>query len=117
MHDVLELVRKDGGFVLCPGLQPAWYEDKVGTVGFHRDGVTSFDVPIKRYESVKCLLWHKACNRFTTVYDHLYNVCVECKHKAWYTLQNANRSLQVEETLKDARRNPSSNYPVAKLSP
>ena len=50
MYDVLELVREDGGLVLCLGLQPAWYEDKVGTVGFHRDGVTSFDAPIKRYE-------------------------------------------------------------------
>ena len=71
---------------------------------------------------MKCLLWHNACNRFTTVYDHLYNVCVECKHEAQYALcfyiilvtsctllnvyvssRNANRSSQVEERIKYAR--------------
>ena len=114
---VLGLIQEEGGYVLCPGIQPAWYEDKHKAVGFQRENIRAFKFPRKRYESVNCLLWHKPCNRYTTVGDHVYNVCSQCKQEAWSTLQNANRNAKLDQSTKDARRNPSSKYPIANLPP
>ena len=114
---IIDLIDESGGYVLCPGMQPDWYEETYKTAGYQRDKVREFQLPTKRYESIDCLLWHKPCNRYAKLGDNLYNVCSNCKQEGSRALQNAERSLNVDETVKDARRSPSSNYPMAKLSP
>lgn len=88
-------------FRSLPRPSVVWYKDKMKTEGFQRNQVHAyFNAPIKRYKSVNCLLWHKPCNRCTRVCDHLYNVCTECKCEARCALQNAKRSVLVEDSLK-----------------
>lgn len=64
-----------------------------------------------------CLLWHQPCNTFARVGHELHNVCHECKVEAQRAGQNASRNILLSSEEKDARRNPSSNFPVCKLSP
>ncbi len=100
--------------VLCPGLRYEWYEDMVASVGFHRHNVRIFEIPTKRYESVNCVRQLLVvAHTLPSLCDNLYNVCKECKHEARCTIQNAKRTVLLEEAEKDARRNPSSNYPVS----
>lgn len=46
----------------------------------------------------------------------LHNVCTECKKEAKHVVANAERAVLVSEEEKDRRLNPSSNYPLSKLS-
>ncbi len=48
--------------------------------------------------------------------DRVFNVCSSCKQKYGRVDENAKRSSNVSK-FKDARRNPSSKYSMAKLSP
>ncbi len=101
-------------YTLCPGLQPKWYEEKKE---IRYNNIRMFDVPSKRFESKDCLLWHQPNNVFDRVGDPLYNVCSECKTEARRIVKHAERADQVDPQVKDARRNPSSNYPISSLSP
>ena len=89
----------------------------IKTTGFHRQGIRIFDYPTKRYESTGCLLWHKPTNSRTPLGHDLNNVCVSCKQEAHRTTVNAERAILVSDEEKDARRNPTSKYPLSKLSP
>ena len=64
---VIDLISKKGGYVLCPGLKPSFYEDKLTTIGYDREGIRIFNFPIKRYEARKCLLWHLPTNKRTPI--------------------------------------------------
>ena len=115
--EILSVVRDSSEYVLCPGLKPATYEDMVKTVGFHRQAIRIFDYPTKRYESIACLLWHKPTNARTPVGHDLNNVCISCKQEAHRTTLNAERAILITAEEKDARRDPTSKYPLSKLSP
>ncbi len=54
---LIDLIQESGGYVLCPGIQPAWYEEKYKIAGCERVTVRHFKLPTKRYESIDCLLW------------------------------------------------------------
>ena len=45
IREVLNIVEDSSGYVLCPGLKPATYEDMVKTTRFHRQGIRIFDCP------------------------------------------------------------------------
>ena len=45
------------------------------------------------------------------------NVCVSCKQEAHGTMVNAERAILISDEEKDAWRNPTSKYPLCKLSP
>ena len=109
--EVLNVVRDSSEYVLCPGLKPATYEDMVKTTGFHRQGIRIFYCPTKRYESTACHLWHTPTNARTPI------VCLACKQEARRTTVNAERAILISDEEKDARRNPTSKYPLSKLSP
>lgn len=36
IDEVLNLIKSGSVYTFCPGLQPQWYEDKIGVVRFHR---------------------------------------------------------------------------------
>ncbi len=107
---------ESGGYVLCPGLQPEFYEEQFKTAGYKRERIVDFQLPVKRYEAANCLLWHKPSNRFAKL-RHLFNVCSKCKDEGHRAVQNAKRNLSASEEVKDIRLNPASNYPISKLSP
>lgn len=114
-YEILDLIGEK--YVLCPGLKRSFYEDKVGVTGYHRENVRVLSFPFLRYESTKCLLWHQPCNKYTRYGHDLHNVCQECKKEAQRALANAERCVLVSPEEKDARRDPTSKYPVSKLSP
>ena len=116
-QSLLNLIEDSSGYVLCPGIEPEWYEQRVKTAGYQREEVREFHLPVKRYESVECLLWHKPCNTYTQLEDHLFNVFSSCNEECRRVVQNAERSLCTDETIKDARRSVLSKYPMSKLSP
>ena len=113
--EVLDLI--DGSYKLCPGLPTGWYEEKLEVTRVNRKSIRVFDLPVQRYESMNCLLWHKPNNRYTQMGDPLYDVCQECKGEAKRTTQVFEYAVQVDPQVRDARRDPSSNYPVSNLSP
>ena len=117
IREILSVVQDSSEYVLCPGLKPATYEDMVKTTGFHRQGIRIFDYPMKKYESTACQLWHKQTNVRTPVGHDLNNVCLSCKQEAHRTTVNAKRAILISDEEKDARRNPTSKYPLSKLSP
>ena len=45
------------------------------------------------------------------------NVCVSCKQEAHRATLNAERAILVTAEEKDARRDPTSKFPLSKLSP
>lgn len=114
---VIDLIQESGGYVMCPGIEPTWYEEKYKIVGYKRKSVREFNFPLKRYESVDCFLWHKPCNRFAVMGDRVFNVCSKCKHESRYLAENAERISKVDRVSREARTHPSSKYPIAKLSP
>ena len=133
---MVNLICEKGGYVLCPGLKPSFYEDKTAVVGYDREGVRVFTFPVKRYESSKCLLWHCPTNKRTKtgkIHTHvqtkgftlllrivghdLHDVCSECKKEAKRLTESAERAVLVSVEEKDERLNPTFKYPLAKLSP
>ncbi len=116
-ESIINMIQESGGYVLCPGIQPEWYEETYKTAGYQRETVRTFQLPIKRYEAADCFLWHKPCNRYTKVGDKLYNVCANCKLEARNSQTNATRTANVNKEVKDARKSTTSKYPMAKLSP
>ena len=103
--------------MIFPGLQRQWYEDKIAVVRFHRKDVRVFDYPVKRYESLKCLLWHQPNNRYTRVGKPLHDVCSECKAASSRLIQTAEYAVLIDKDTKEARCAPSSNYSMSKMSP
>ncbi len=49
--------------------------------------------------------------------DRVFNVCSCCMQESGHVDENAERSSNVSKEIKDASRNPSSKYSMAKLSP
>ena len=88
-QSILNLIEDSNGYVLCPGMDPEWYEERVKTAGYQHEKVRKFHLPVKRYESIECLLWHKPCNTYTQLGDHLFNVCPNCKEECRRVVQNA----------------------------
>ena len=113
--EIFDLI--SGKYALCPGIDSSFYEDKVKVTGYHRDNVRILSQPVVRFESASCLLWHQPCNVFARVGHEMHNVCHECKVEAQRTVQNASRHVLLSPEEKEARMNPSSNFPVCKLSP
>ncbi len=85
--------------------------------GYHRDNVRILSQPVKRYESTSCLLWHQPCNVFTRVGHELHDICHKCKVEAQRAVQNAARNVLLLPEERDARKNPTSKFPVCRLSP
>ena len=81
--------------------------------GYDRNGFRVFQVPCLRYESINCLLWHRANNQFSPMGDPLHNVCSECKKEAKRLVQNFGYVAKVSPEQKDSRCASSSNYPVS----
>ena len=74
-------------------------------------------VCVYKYFIKICVYWHTPTNARTPVGHDLNNVCVSCKQEARRTMTNAERAILVSDEEKDARRNPTSKYPMSKLSP
>ncbi|XP_064405784.1 uncharacterized protein LOC135350866 isoform X2 [Halichondria panicea] len=116
-ESIINIIQESGGHVLCPGIQPEWYEEMYKANGYHRENVRTLQLPIKRYEATDCFLWHKPSNRYTKVGNKLFNVCNNCKREARCSQQNATRNINIDQDIKDARMSASSNYPISRLTP
>ena len=97
---IINLIEESSGYVLCLGMQPEWYKEKFKTAGYKREKVHEFQLPLKRCESVDCLLWHQPWNRYSKLGDHLFNVCSNCKEEGRRALQNAGSLIACEGKLK-----------------
>lgn len=113
-EEILDLISEK--YVLCPGIKPSFYEDKIGVTRYHRENVCVLTYPLLRYESVSCLLWYQPCNKYTRYEHDLHNVCRECKVEVHRVIESAEQRVLLSPKERDPRLYASSKYLVSKLS-
>ena len=76
--NLIDTLMSDSGHVLCPGIVD--YEDKFKDLLKNENKkLRSWTLPIQRYDSVSCQMWHKPSNSRLPSDSPLIDLCKECR--------------------------------------
>lgn len=117
VKSVIDKLRVDSGFVMCPGL--ADYDAIMSDIRFQPSNVKVELWPWRRASAVKCKLWHKPRKQQSSEQEEMpdENMCGECRfvRRRMLVLRQNRNSMDENERLQ--RQQASSKVRLSVLSP
>ena len=113
---ILDSMLANSGYVLCPGVRD--YQAQFGEhVRFRTKSLREWNVPLARYDSSNCLLWHKPSNIKQPTSSAVFDCCLNCKTLLHDLTILKKRADSTSPGHKEKWLDTSSNRPFKYLSP
>ena len=115
LMEILDSVLLNPGYVLYPGVHD--YKAQFGEhVQFRTKSLQEWNVPLARYDSNNCLLWHKSSNIKQPTSSAVSHCCLNCKTLIHNLIILKKRVDSTSPGLKEKWQDTSSNRPFKYVS-
>ena len=114
---ILEQLQAQSGYVVCPGVNFALFQDKIRVM----KSLRLWGIPFNRHDSAKCLMWHKPKQLRSSQYSSdlaiKREMCSECRSLVTELRRQHKKATDIPDCVRDKRRSASSDMKELYMSP